>query len=122
MLKKTTTFLLLLLGKTGISQNSIMQATNNDGTAYDLQITEIFAGQAGEDLTADLGLEGLIYIPFTNSPSETGLMIIAKEVRGTLCIYFLDNEVFLGTEDFDMAGNENFSMYPNPASGTVFLS
>jgi DNA-binding beta-propeller fold protein YncE len=76
----------------------------------------------GGDEMGDLGPEGLIYVPFTESPTETGLIIVANEVSGTLSIYSLDNDVLLGVEDFDSAGNKNFSMYPNPASGTVFLS
>ncbi len=70
----------------------------------------------------DLGPEGLIYVPFADSPTETGLIIVANEVSGTLSIYSLDNDILLGTEDFEVAGNKNFSMYPNPASATVFLS
>lgn len=77
---------------------------------------------AGGDEMGDLGPEGLIYVPFTDSPTETGLIIVANEVSGTLSIYSLDNDVLLGVEDFDSTGNKNFSMYPNPTSGTVFLS
>ncbi len=76
----------------------------------------------GGNEMGDLGPEGLIYVPFANSPTETGLIIVANEVSGTLSIYSLDNDILLGTEDFNIAGNTNFSMYPNPSSGNVFLS
>ena len=69
----------------------------------------------------DLGPEGLIYVPAVDSPTETGLIVVANEVSGTLSIFTLDNDV-LGVDDFEFNGTTNFSMYPNPTSGTVFLS
>lgn len=77
---------------------------------------------AGGDEAGDLGPEGLVYVPFEDSPIETGLIIVANEVSGTLSIYALDNDILLGVADFEVAGNGNFSMYPNPASATVYVS
>ena len=77
---------------------------------------------AGGDEAGDLGPEGLVYVPFEDSPTETGLIIVANEVSGTLSIYALDNDILLGVADFEVAGNGNFSMYPNPASATVYVS
>ncbi len=77
---------------------------------------------AGGVEAGDLGPEGLVYVPFTDSPTDTGLIVVANEVSGTVSIYALDNDVLLGAEDFDITENKNFSIYPNPTSGTVFLS
>ncbi|RDK87237.1 choice-of-anchor I family protein [Marinirhabdus gelatinilytica] len=75
----------------------------------------------GGDEMGDLGPEGLVYVPFADSPTNTGLIVVANEVSGTLSIYSLDNDV-LGVDEFELANNTNFSMYPNPANGIVFLS
>ncbi|QIE60823.1 T9SS type A sorting domain-containing protein [Rasiella rasia] len=76
---------------------------------------------AGGTEMGDLGPEGLVYVPYTDSPTQTGLIVVANEVSGTLSMYSLDNDL-LGVDGFALEETTNFSMYPNPSSGTIFLS
>ncbi|MDX1463549.1 MAG: T9SS type A sorting domain-containing protein, partial [Marinirhabdus sp.] len=76
---------------------------------------------AGGTAVGDLGPEGLVYVSAEDSPTDTGMIVVANEVSGTLSIYSLDNDL-LSTEDFDLQVGTNFTMFPNPSNGTVYLS
>lgn len=68
----------------------------------------------------DLGPEGIIYIKPADSPTETGLVVMANEVSATLSIYKINNDL-LSVRDNDP--EDLFAVYPNPARGTqLFLS
>lgn len=69
----------------------------------------------------DLGPEGIIYINPTDSPSNTGLVVMANEVSATISVYKINNDV-LGTGEFTPDQNI-FTVYPNPVSqGMLYLS
>ncbi|RZJ65438.1 MAG: T9SS type A sorting domain-containing protein [Flavobacterium sp.] len=68
----------------------------------------------------DLGPEGIIYIKPADSPTQTGLVVMANEVSATLSIYKITNDL-LNATDFDPSSK--FTVYPNPArGGQLFLS
>ncbi|MFY0484094.1 choice-of-anchor I family protein [Flavobacterium sp. PLA-1-15] len=69
----------------------------------------------------DLGPEGIIYINPTDSPNDTGLVVMANEVSATISVYKINNDV-LGTGEFTPEKN-TFTVYPNPVSqGMLYLS
>lgn len=69
----------------------------------------------------DLGPEGIIYINATDSPNDTGLVVMANEVSATISVYKINNDV-LGTGEFTPELN-TFTVYPNPVSqGMLYLS
>lgn len=47
----------------------------------------------GPDEGGDLGPEGIIYINAMDSPVDTGLVIIANEISGTVSVYYIKNDV-----------------------------
>ncbi|KKK83370.1 hypothetical protein LCGC14_2794070, partial [marine sediment metagenome] len=71
--------------------------------------------EPGEEVTGDLAPEGIIYVKPEDNATEKGLIVIANEVSATISVYTLDNNT-LSLEDV-VAAKNNFSIYPNPASG-----
>ena len=68
----------------------------------------------------DLGPEGIIYIKPADSPTDTGLVVVANEVSATLSIYKIANDL-LSTGDVDMA--DAFIAYPNPVkNGQIYFN
>lgn len=47
----------------------------------------------GPDEGGDLGPEGIIYINSTDSPVDTGLVVLANEISGTVSVYYIKNDV-----------------------------
>lgn len=74
---------------------------------------------AGGQEGGDLGPEGIVFVNENDSPTGTALIVVSNEVSATLSIYSLDN-VTLGIEEYNY--NNNFSIFPNPASTTVNFS
>lgn len=69
----------------------------------------------------DLGPEGILYINPTDSPNNTGLVVMANEVSATISVYKINNDV-LGTGGFTPEQN-TFTVYPNPVGqGMLYLS
>lgn len=69
----------------------------------------------------DLGPEGILYINPTDSPNDTGLIVMANEVSATISVYKINNDV-LGTGVFT-PDNNTFTVYPNPVNqGMLYLS
>ncbi|RYZ27554.1 MAG: T9SS type A sorting domain-containing protein [Chitinophagaceae bacterium] len=69
----------------------------------------------------DLGPEGILYINPTDSPNDTGLVVMANEVSATISVYKINNDV-LGTGEFTPELN-TFTVYPNPVNqGMLYLS
>jgi hypothetical protein len=75
----------------------------------------------GDPESGDLGPEGVVYIEPADSPTGKALVILSNEVSATLSIFSLDN-VVLSVNDNELASNENFKIYPNPAKEVIFLS
>ncbi|RZJ69596.1 choice-of-anchor I family protein [Flavobacterium sp.] len=68
----------------------------------------------------DLGPEGIIYIKPADSPTQTGLIVMANEVSATLSIYKIANDL-LSTGDFESP--KTFAIYPNPVkNGQLFFN
>lgn len=76
---------------------------------------------SGEPETGDLGPEGVVFVEAADSPTGKALVILSNEVSATLSIFSLDN-VVLSVNDNELASNETFKIYPNPAKGEIFLS
>ncbi len=75
----------------------------------------------GEPESGDLGPEGVVFVEAADSPTGKALVILSNEVSATLSIFSLDN-VVLSVNDNELASNETFKIYPNPANGEIFLS
>jgi len=74
----------------------------------------------GGTAAGDLAPEGVVYISPADSPTGNGLIVLSNEASATLSVYSIENDVL------SVADNEfvqtSFGLYPNPASGQVFLS
>lgn len=66
---------------------------------------------------SDLGPEGIIYIAPGDSPTNTGLIIMANEVSATLSFYEITNDM-LSTVGFE-PNTSSFVAYPNPVTHGV---
>lgn len=75
----------------------------------------------GEPETGDLGPEGVVFVEAADSPTGKALVILSNEVSATLSIFSLDN-IVLSVNDNELASNETFKIYPNPADSEIFLS
>ena len=75
----------------------------------------------GDPESGDLGPEGVVFVEPADSPTGKALVILSNEVSATLSIFSLDN-VVLSVNDNELASNENFKIYPNPAEEIIFLS
>lgn len=80
----------------------------------------------GEEAGGDLGPEGILYLPPVVGETvavDTGLVIVANEVSGTLSIYTIDQDVVSSVSDPGVL-QQPFSVYPNPIAGqgTLFFS
>ena len=47
----------------------------------------------GADEGGDLGPEGIIYIPFNESPTDSSLIVVANEVSSTISVYTVEGEI-----------------------------
>jgi hypothetical protein len=47
----------------------------------------------GQDEGGDLGPEGIIYINWMDSPVDTGLVVLANEISGTVSVYYIKNDI-----------------------------
>ncbi|MBX2826617.1 MAG: choice-of-anchor I family protein [Flavobacteriaceae bacterium] len=74
----------------------------------------------GGDEMGDLAPEGVLYIPFEESPTDTGLLVIANEGSATLSVFEINNDI-LSINDVEIA-SEALVVYPNPADDMIFLS
>ncbi|GAB5400085.1 MAG: hypothetical protein Aureis2KO_16700 [Aureisphaera sp.] len=74
----------------------------------------------GGDEMGDLAPEGVIYIPFEDSPTDTGLLVIANEESATLSVFEINNDI-LSVNDFETASTK-LVVYPNPADDMIFLN
>ncbi len=52
--------------------------------------TRDFAQSPGPGYTADLGPEGLLFIPWNKNPNRKNLLVVSNEISGTLSIYETD--------------------------------
>ncbi|CAM3429133.1 choice-of-anchor I family protein [Aequorivita lipolytica] len=75
----------------------------------------------GNPESGDLGPEGVAFVEADDSPTGKALVILSNEVSATLSIYSLDN-VVLSVNDNELASNDSFKVYPNPAEGRIFFS
>lgn len=75
----------------------------------------------GDDEGGDLGPEGLLYLSPDNSPTDTGLVIVANEVSATVSVYTIVNDVTTGI----FAPTplvRTLKVYPNPTQeGIVYF-
>jgi len=72
--------------------------------------------------SGDFGAEGIIYIDKADSPSNTGYIIIANEISGTLTIYEV-NAGKLSNDEFEPVEVKTFNVFPNPSNGgTVYFN
>ncbi len=75
----------------------------------------------------DLGPEGMVFIPNTDSPNKLDMLVVANEVSSTISIYHVfDSQLDTTTKDTSTVSvfNSNalvnaISVYPNPSNGIV---
>ena len=66
----------------------------------------------------DIAPEGLVFVPANQSHTGKAMLIVSNEVSGTTTIY----EVVVATNVSLLEKRiSNFSVYPNPTSGTINL-
>ena len=71
--------------------------------------------------TGDLGPEGIVFLPATDSPTGQPLLLLANEVSSTVTVYSLQPSVVTATRPGQAAAP--LALYPNPSQGeTVRLS
>ncbi|UTW61316.1 choice-of-anchor I family protein [bacterium SCSIO 12741] len=70
----------------------------------------------------DLGPEGLVFIPYTNSPNDKNLLVASNEVSSTLSIWEVFDPNQPDAVNENIAENNGLVIYPNPANGQVFIA
>ncbi|MEY3398532.1 MAG: hypothetical protein RL220_1126 [Bacteroidota bacterium] len=76
----------------------------------------------GSAAGGDLGPEGIIYIPSSDSPSDTGLVVIANEISATLSVYNVSGDVKKKGNGGKKSGeyaDADLILYPNPAGNEM---
>ncbi|MCF8294919.1 MAG: choice-of-anchor I family protein, partial [Bacteroidales bacterium] len=51
--------------------------------------------ELGANEGGDLGPEGIIFIPYGESPTDTSLVVVANEISGTISVFSVQNEIYL---------------------------
>jgi hypothetical protein len=71
----------------------------------------------------DIGPEGLVFIPHTDSPNKRDLLVVANEVSSTLTIYHVfDPQLDTNVSVNDMmVNNSNISLFPNPTQNNITI-
>lgn len=74
----------------------------------------------------DLGPEGVVFIPYSESPSGVDMLVVANEVSATITVYHVyDAQLDTNTTPIGVpmvSVGENLNIYPNPTSGKVNIS
>jgi hypothetical protein len=70
----------------------------------------------------DLGPEGIIYIPATESPIDTGLVVVSNEISSTISIFKIESDVncakFLTKPTISQTGSQNSTVLILTSSST----
>ncbi|HMQ45978.1 MAG TPA: choice-of-anchor I family protein [Saprospiraceae bacterium] len=74
----------------------------------------------GDDEGGDLGPEGMIYVHPLESPSDTGLIVVANEISATLSIYTVVGDVITSDNGVQVSAPA-FKVWPNPTTDFVFF-
>lgn len=70
----------------------------------------------------DHGAEGIIYIAPENSPTDTGYVLVANEISGTITIFEVGVNI-VSTPDYENPLVKTFVIFPNPAKdGIVYFN
>ena len=69
----------------------------------------------------DLGVEDIKYVPASESPVGTALVLTANEVSGTVTIFAVNEMISSTGEVFDLA-DVNFRVNPNPVHDAMWLA
>lgn len=76
----------------------------------------------GSDEGGDLGPEGMIYIQPSDSPIDTGLLVVANEISATLAIFAIPGDVLSSLAEPQLA-EQSLMVYPNPSvNGLVYFA
>jgi 2',3'-cyclic-nucleotide 2'-phosphodiesterase/3'-nucleotidase/5'-nucleotidase len=81
--------------------------------------TRDFSGDPEAGTSGNLAPEGLVFIPASESPNQTALLVVTYEVSGSVQVFELGNQL-VSTNDKPEA-LMGLSVYPNPSYGSVTL-
>jgi len=78
-----------------------------------------FAAAANSRLAGDLGIEDILFIPESQSPNGTALVVTANAVSGTVTIFTTRQTATSTREALDA---NPWQLYPNPANDLLWVS
>lgn len=82
--------------------------------------TRIFTGDPAAGTSGDLAPEGMVFIPASESPNETALLVVTYEVSGSVVVFELGTqEPKTGIQNTAQAIGLN--VYPNPSHNNVIF-
>lgn len=110
-----------LIGLERISGFMIYNVTNPEAPVFvDYINNRDFTGDPEQGTAGDLAPEGILFVPSTDSPTGTNLIITSNEVSGTISIFEISSTSInddVEEMDFELVGN-----YPNPFNPETSIS
>ena len=102
----------------GVVMYDITDPTNPTFASY--VNTRDYSGDPEAGTSGNLAPEGLAFIPASESPNGTALLVVTYEVSGTVQVFELGEQEFSSVEELTSAMQARIS--PNPASGVFHVT
>ena len=102
----------------GVVMYDITDPTNPTFASY--VNTRDYSGDPEAGTSGNLAPEGLAFIPASESPNGTALLVVTYEVSGTVQVFELGEQEFSSVEELTSAMQARIS--PNPASGALHVT